>query len=259
MKIYFAHCKFTNNIGDLRCCPYYYYESYFKQFDCEIIDLSEIQQKQINKDDFIIIGGGGILNWSQFWNNCICLGLNKTKNIIIWGCGYNMLTKEIDFKPIDLSAMLLVGIRDYYHPYYNFVPCVSCKSKFFDQKFEIKRQVGVIKHFTQPYQLKQFKNFQVIKNDIWIYDVIKFIGQSQIILSDSYHALYWASLLGKKVGRLNIYNSSRFNDCFYQYPSVFNQQDILKCSKMFLTDSDLSYFRLCNDLFFNKVKRLVQK
>lgn len=42
MKIYFAHCKFTNNIGDLRCCPYYYYESYFKQFDCEIIDLSEI-------------------------------------------------------------------------------------------------------------------------------------------------------------------------------------------------------------------------
>ena len=246
-------------MGDKRCCPYYYYESYFNKYNCLIIDLAQLKKLPINSDDFVIIGGGGILNWNSFWNNCINFCLTKTKNVIIWGAGYNMLQTQINFEQVKMQDTMLVGIRDYLHPHYNFLPCVTCKSIFFNQQFKIKRQVGIVKHFNNGWKLpEQFAKYDVIVNDRWIYDIVKFIGQSEYVISDSYHALYWASLLGKKTGRLNNYYSSRFKYCMYQYTKIENEDDLWRCNKCQLTENDLQYFRSLNDLFFDKVKKILQ-
>ena len=44
--------------------------------------------------------------------------------------------------------------------------------------------------------------------------MISFIGKSNTIVTDSYHAMYWSILLGKKV--VAIPNSSKFFDFKYQ-------------------------------------------
>lgn len=261
MNIFFAHVKNTNNMGDKRCCPYYYYEQYFKNYHCPIIDLNQIKNSNINNNDFIIIGGGGILNHSKDWNDWINSAFSKTKNVIFWGCGYNTYNNKInDFESLHLEDSLLLGIRDYYHPYLKFLPCVSCKSIFFNKSYTIKRKIGIVKHYNYKIQLDDSLNkYDVIYNDAWIEDIIKFIGESEYVLSDSYHALYWATLLNKKVGRLNNYQNTRFQYCMYQYPHIDTYNKIIDCKTFSITDNDLIYFRTLNDNFFNKVKKLIQK
>lgn len=244
-------------MGDLRCCPYYYYEDYFKKYNCEVIDLSGINK--VNKDDFLIIGGGGLFNLNESWNGFINLGIEKTSNVIIWGAGFNMYNTTIDFPEIKLQKSMLLGIRDYKHPYYKFLPCVSCKSRYFDKEFQIKRTIGIVKHYLYKIDLDNSLNgFDCIYNDYWIEDIINFIGQSEFVLSDSYHVLYWATLLNKKVGRLNDYYNSRFRDCMYEYPIVNDISKLKYCKSQSLSNNDLQYFRKLNDSFFEKAKKLIE-
>ena len=46
--------------------------------------------------------------------------------------------------------------------------------------------------------------------------LVSFIGKSKTIVTDSYHAMYWSMLLGKKV--VVIPNSSKFFD--FKYPPL---------------------------------------
>ena len=45
-------------------------------------------------------------------------------------------------------------------------------------------------------------------------EIVSFIGKSSQIVTDSYHAMYWSMLLGKKVAVIP--NSSKFYDFKYQ-------------------------------------------
>ena len=218
----------------------------------------QIHEKPIKKDDFVIIGGGGILNASGKWNRQIQIAFEKTKNVIIWGSGFNSSKLNIGFQPLNLEKALLIGIRDFKHPYFNFVPCVTCKSKFFDCEYTLKRKIGIVKHHTNRLQLdSSLKGIETIENNLWIRDVITFIGESEYILSNSYHALYWATLLNKKVGRLNNGYNSRFRDCMYNYPIVTTLDQIDRCKQLQLTADDLSFFRKLNDVFWLQVKEKI--
>ena len=121
-----------------------------------------------------------------------------------------------------MDKFALVGIRDFYRNF-QFVPCVSCKSIFFDRKQKIKRQIGIVKHYGNGFRLNDsFNGVGMIFNDDKMSDIIRFINESEIILSDSYHGLFWSALAGKKVGRIRNDFNSRFEECFYQYPYIEN-------------------------------------
>ena len=257
--IYFAHVKVTSNAGDKRCCPYYYYESYFRQFNCQIVNLTSLRHIHIDKQDIIIIGGGGILDASRQWNDNIIYAMHKTKNIILWGCGYNNNGK-INFNSIPINKTLLAGIRDYQHPYLRFVPCPSCKSVFFDRIKPVNASVGIIKHYGNTFTLNDsYNGIDCILNSASMQEIVNFIHRHSIILSDSYHGLYWASLAGKKVGRLDNRNNSRFRDCFYQYPYIQYLDDADNAQAFTLTGNDLAFFRQLNDCFFLQVKSIIEK
>lgn len=260
MKIYCAHVKNTVNTGDKESSPIQYYSEYFQQFQTLEIDLSEISKADIQKEDFVIVGGGGILNSGKKWNNLINTAFQKSKKVIIWGCGFNSSKIKIDFKPIPFEKALLLGIRDYKHPHFRFVPCVSCKSRYFDIEYSIKRKIGIIKHHSRPLNIDEsLKGIDSITNQYSFEQIARFIGESECILSNSYHALYWASLLKKITGRLDSYNNTRFRDCMYRYTDVQNIHDIDKCKVLSLTANDLDYFRFLNDEFFDQVKTLIDK
>ena len=228
MKIIFAHVKRTANTGDKRSSPILYYRDFFRLFDAVEIDLFDLKNIAINPNDFVIIGGGGIINSGVKWNNLIEHAINQTGNVIFWGCGFNK--KQTDFPEMDISRALLVGIRDYYNPFFRFVPCVSCKSRYFDLQYQVKREIGIVKHHSRPLALhKSFSGIEAISNDANIAEIIRFIGESECIISNSYHALYWASLLGKKTGRLDANNNTRFNLCQYQYQTIKTIDDVQQC------------------------------
>lgn len=255
--IYFAHVKNTVNTGDKRSTPLFYYD--FKELQTAEIDLTDLTQINILPDDFIIIGGGGIIDSGNKWNQAMINAMTKTPNVIFWGCGFNY-SKPKELIKIDLEKALLSGIRDYKHHCFRFVPCVSCKSRFFDKPYQVKRKIGIIKHHSRPLTLDQsLQDIPFINNAKDIAQIIKFIGESEIILSNSYHALYWSSLLKKKTGRLDCYKNSRFNDCMYEYKAVNTINDIDGCRVQQLTTDDLSYFRWLNDEFFALVKSMIVK
>ena len=257
--IFFAHVKVTKNAGDKRCCPYYYYQSYFKQFNCQIINLTSLRHIHIQKNDIVIIGGGGILDASRQWNDNIIYAMKHTSNIILWGCGYNNNGK-VAFNPIPIHKTMLAGIRDFKHPYIRFIPCPSCKSVFFDRIKTEKEYIGIVKHYGNKLTLNDsFNGIETIWNDSPMQDIVNFIHRHSIILSDSYHGLYWASLAGKKVGRLDNRNNSRFRDCFYQYPYIQYLDDADNARSFTLTDNDLAFFRQLNDVFFLQVKSIIEK
>ena len=230
MTIYFVHVKKTINTGDKRSSPVFYYPEYFRQFDVKEIDLQELKNLVISPDDFVIVGGGGILDSGKKWNGLINLAMQQTGNVILWGCGFNTSKKQIDFPALDLSNSLLIGIRDYLHPFFRFVPCITCKSKYFDRQYTCKREIGIVKHHSRPLQLHEsFADIETISNSENIANIIRFIGESDTVISNSYHVLYWASLLHKKTGRLDPYFNSRFRDCMYQYQGIKTLNDISNC------------------------------
>ena len=127
---------------------------------------------------------------------------------------------------IDINKFGLVGTRDYSMPG-EFVPCVSCLHPIFDQKFDTKNEVGIVFHkdtLKKENITKKYQNFATSSNTTNLEDLIEFIGESENIITDSYHTMYWAMLMEKKV--ITIPNSSKFFD-FKHQPIISNFDDAL--------------------------------
>ena len=223
-----------NNTGDFYCAPYHYFDE-LNAVPVEILDYKNekdpdfIKWLDAVKYNSVIIGGGGLFNRKAFKMPLHIfekLG-KKGKKTVIWGAGHNSPHKK-DFKSglpynADLSGFGLVGLRDYSYKK-NWVPCVSCMHPAFDASYDETREIGVILHRYHsrkknlPAALQKFSR---IDNSAGIDTLVRFIGNSHTIITDSYHAMYWAMLLEKKV--LVIPNSSKFFD--FKYNPVFTTFD----------------------------------
>ena len=129
---------------------------------------------------------------------------------------------------------------------------VTCKHPAFDEKYPIKRRIGIATH--KDYQIKDF-GFDSITNDKPIEEVIRLIAESEIVISNSFHTIYWAQLLGKKVICYAPFSSRFFS---YKYkPQYLNdigklEETIEKCDSPNILDEA----RKGNDAFFEKVKTI---
>jgi len=259
-KIIFISCQ-GNNAGDVYCSPHFYYN--FNDYKIEYTNKWESVNK--TKNDIIIFGGGGIIDTNKDRNKYYKT-LEKNNFYFQWGSGSNKLNiKEIDWKPspseIDINDDILenfifVGRRDYLKNYYNnheYVPCVSCKIKLLQNNYKIKRKIGIIQHMW----LKQIKNlnYPSITMNLSNYnidEIIKFIGESEIIITGSFHGAYWAHLMQKKV-IINGSWSSKFDTLKYKPTILSNnlENDIKEC-----VVPPPEYLKECvelNDKFYNKI------
>jgi hypothetical protein len=133
------------------------------------------------------------------------------------------------FGTIDFNRFKFIGIRDYNHK--SGLPYVPCPSVFRFAYSEAEntlpvRRIGIIEHHNFP--VSGF-NYDKVNNSYNINGIIKFILQSEIIITNSYHVIYFCQLLGKNVICIN-----RFSDKFdyFEYKPVFYsgslESDILK-------------------------------
>lgn len=229
-----VHRYDPSNIGDFYCGPHHYFEQlHNKQLDIydykrDSHDLREHWIDQVS-NAALIIGGGGLLNRDAFEPQMKLfeqLAL-KGKKTVLWGVGHNSKYPQdfgrLNRYNIDTARFGLVGVRDY-GAREEWVPCVSCLHPIFDNLFSVKNEVGIIFHkktLGNPHVLQQFSSFPSTANNAVFEEVIKFIGETDTILTDSYHAMYWSIMLGKKV--MVFPNSSKFYN--FKYSPVISSFD----------------------------------
>lgn len=218
--------KDINNSGDLYSAPHHYF-SELKNSSVDIFDYKreemEIQKSFIKNicSNSLIVGGGGLLNHYGFSKQMKMFEQLATKNkkVVLWGIGHNakhFKNRRIRKYNIDISKFPLVGTRDYSMPG-TWVPCASCLNPLLDKDYPEIREMGIVFHkntLRKPAILKKFSGIPFISNSYSIESLIKFIGSSESVITDSYHAMYWGLILNKKV--VAIANSTKFFDFKYQ-------------------------------------------
>jgi hypothetical protein len=261
------------NLGDWISSPYYYFTEYFSRYTCVLHAVWTILWHEIEKDDVVIFGGGGLLDYSDPLNIVLNRLLEKCDNVIIWGPGThkfaknNVFGQESSTIPINFEKAVLCGVRDYQHPYnLPFLPCASCLHPAFSiEKTEVKieREIGTIMHGLDG-------SFRVagvpssVNNANPIGTIVNYILSSNVMLVSSYHGAYWSMLLGRKVileaSRLDIekYKYFRYPVDSYQ-GKQFDERELLRIASEIPDHSDfLAEARALNNQFFEKVKILIE-
>lgn len=254
-RLFFIHCRNSINTGDMNCTPYLYFKDIFNRASIGFFDIINVDYNELKKDDVVIFGGGGLLNNNLTWNKKINELLKKNKNVIGWGLGFNThYDQKEPEESINFKKFKLITNRDLNHPSnLPFLPCVSCMMPQLDKKYSIKRKIGIIEHKDFPIEL----NFERKSNKEKLEDIIEFIGSSEIIITNGYHAMYWSTLMGKKVILYKPF-SCRYD--YFKYPPVRysgNLEEDIKNAKAYPNAK-----KECRELtlkFFNKVKKILKK
>ncbi|WGV17380.1 hypothetical protein [Fuscovulum ytuae] len=276
-KIHFVHHLekryVAANLGDWICCPYYYFPDYFAQYTCILHSDWAVLWHEIERDDIVIFGGGGLLDNSDELNRVLNRLINCCDNVIIWGAGTHKYNKDNIFgkktatEEIHYDRAAIVGVRDYMHPSgLPYLPCVSCLNPAFltpQDSVPIKRTIGTIKSALETnFAVEGLPSF--VTNAQPIGKVAKYILSSQVILVSSYHGAYWAMLLGKKAvlpsTRLGVdkYRYFRHPVGFYDGNS-FNEDELLSiASNLPEIPSFLEESRKLNHDFFEKTRIYIE-
>jgi len=233
------------NVGDIYSSPlkYFKYNSNYK-----IIDIYNIT-KLYNSNNIIILGGGGLFGTFDEIYNIDC------KNIIVWGAGYNIhynSTASVAQVDTFLNKCMLVGLRDY-NTKYEYVPCSSCMLNGLKQKYDIRNRIVIFEHKDVPINIDGIPK---IKNNYTnISHVLEFLGSAEFIITNSYHGVYWATLLNKRV--LVIPFSSRF-DNFKHKPTICTVENYkTRMEEAISYNHSLEECRYINMNFAKKIKNLV--
>lgn len=177
----------------------------------------------VNEND-LVIDGGGLLNIAHFERQLKLFEAlsTKGKRVVLWGAGHNEIDKskfgKVHSYNVNMSKFGLVGTRDYSMSK-NWGPCVSYLHPIFDKKFEETREIGIVlegKSNKNKYLKNILNGYPLISNTTNLEEMVSFIGKSNIVVTDSYYAMYWAILLGKKTAVVP--TTSKFYD--FKYPSV---------------------------------------
>ena len=191
MRIHFQHLRDTANIGDRYCSPFDYY-------DWPGATVSDIRKDDTPDYDVGIYGGGKIFG-----------GMARYKGVRTKSTGLNIAwgVSTVQSFPISLRYMIarrrmhLVGSRDYGDRRYDYAPCVTCMAPFFDAPPAPEHDVVFYAHggktagmgITIPPHIPSLTN-----NCDSLEAALRFIASGRTVVSNSYHGVYWALLMGRK-------------------------------------------------------------
>lgn len=185
------HCA-ADNIGDQMCGPaqHLWGENSYN------LPLQPPQQNLKNA----IIGGGQIFSQlgSLLWS---IYDKSPKAKIVVWGVGVPLKGKREEFVSDISQRVALFGTRNYdRRDQFAFVPCASCLSPLFDQVEEPKHEVVFFFHRKKGAHISVPPGAPVMTNAMCApKKAINFIASGETIVTSSYHGVYWAQLLGRRV------------------------------------------------------------
>ncbi|MFT5592341.1 MAG: hypothetical protein ACI8SR_000700 [Oceanicoccus sp.] len=242
-QISFAHINKTPNVGDLMCAPYHYF--YFP--NASVYDL----KSSIPPSLAVIYGGGAI---EPVLRNDRIHDKVDARYKIAWGIG----TSRSGMK--DAGALIddldLCGRREFGRDGGEYVPCVSCMSDLFDNEYAVKHEIAFYTHAVKSkFENKDLKGMPVSPNRGDFSEIISFLASAETIVTDSFHGVYWATLLGKKV--ICIPFSSKFYG--YKFPPTYAKYSTWRSFLDTATQYDFA-LQDCRDInrnFYEKVMNLI--
>jgi hypothetical protein len=212
-SIYNLHHLGNRNIGDRACVPLTYFR-HLATPRMRLIDLSLTDARVSSlRDEFVVLGGGGLLNpWC--WYEVIQPLLDRGNKVIGWGIGHHhddvpqhayakvapsdwrtSVSRYRDSYPVE--KFWICGLRDYAQPG-EYVPCSSCMSPLFDRTYPITNDVVIYQHATlEPIAVPGLPTIPNV-GEASLAEVLAFLGSGHHVLTNSYHGLYWSILLGRK-------------------------------------------------------------
>ena len=232
------------NVGDLKSSPALYFDALGSAVAVDILGyragiLDAFAWTNVLRNARIIVGGGGLLNRQTFASSLHLLGnmAARGKKVVLWGVGDNSrdyvgLGTRVKYD-LDLDMFPLVGVRDHGQSW-RWVPCASCLAPELSESISVQREIGVVLHHSDIARNASdigriVGHFPVMHNDHESFEeLIRFIGESEYILTSSYHAMYWGILLGRKV--VVFPNSSKMFRFKYKVPagSVSDYRSLMK-------------------------------
>ena len=248
--LHYIHRIDINNVGDMYSGYYKYFYNDLKKYNLYIHDINSPEFNKISKSDSVILGGGGLINCNDIWNSNINTIINLSDNIIFWSPGFN--DKNLTTIKINFEQVNLISIRDYNHEsHLEYIPCASCMIPYIEKyKNNSIKNIGIISH--QNYPIENL-NFDYITNNSNIYSIINFIKTKSIIISNSYHAVYWATLMNKKVILYGKLHSNKFN--YFKYKPIHysgNLEKDIDNAKIYTSSLDESIYLTYK--YFQKIK-----
>lgn len=239
----FVHINKTPNVGDMMCAPYHYF--YFPSYG--VYDLKQ----DVPKSLAVIYGGGAIepsLRVDRIHDKV------EARFKIAWGIGTSRSGHK-DPGPL-IQDLDLCGRREFGREGGEYVPCVSCMSPLFDKKYTIKHELAFYTHAVKSrFDADTLNSHPVSKNRGDFETIVNFLGSAETIVTDSFHGVYWATLLGRKV--VCIPFSSKFYG--YKFPPTYAKYDDWKgvMSSTRIYDNALDDCRKINNRFYEKVMNVI--
>ena len=195
------------NVGDWFCPPFRYFP--FKP--SKIGDILD-EKFTIRQDDIVIIGGGGI-GTDFFKQHLDRIKKLNNKNLILWGAGVDVVSEKrsllskngkYEFYGNYFDFIKEIGIRVFTEPQqYRYVPCASCMSNLFFKYRDVKPNnlIGCYSHKRVPLTLSIDKKTipSLTNNGDRLEEKLIFLSDFEYIITNTYHGLYWGTLLNRKV------------------------------------------------------------
>jgi hypothetical protein len=203
--IVFKHHRETLNLGDRVCSPFDYYP------DLAAGSLALDLSRPTPECRAVIYGGGKIMG-----GLAASLGAadRAARLRVAWGVSS---VQTLPFAPHyrrAFRAMDLIGSRDWGDGRFEFAPCVTCQSPLLDRAGPPQHAVVLYLHHVRSGKdgVVRPAGIPVLDNTAGSLDeAIDFLASGETVVSNSYHGVYWALLLGRRVLCLP------FSNKFYGY------------------------------------------
>lgn len=186
------------NLGDQASTPALYvpWLSASEKLDPHEGDFSQFQAAE-QAPDLVIVGGGGqIANRVPAYDRNLHAVAASRSVAVAWGVGHNRHGDITLRYPSYLRRFALVGVRDWNSPYH-WVPCASCLHPALDHPQRPVRDAVLYEHWQIPAGIS---GLPTMKNSEPSMDrVVQFLSSGEVVVTNTYHGCYWATLLGRKV------------------------------------------------------------
>ena len=127
----------------------------------------------------------------------------------------------------------------------------------FDRDFNIEHKIVIYEHKNFP--LSGIGDlYPKITNKYPFEEIIEFLGSAEVIITNSYHGAYWATLLGRKVVILQPFSSNFFG---FHHPLLVanNIDDIKSLTELPVYPNALLEAREANLKFLEKVRSQIEQ
>ncbi len=198
MQVLNVHYLDVKNIGDRSCAPVQYFN-----FGPDVIE-ADIKKFSVEKPvDLFIIGGGTLISdKNDAWYKMFQLKQRNNTTLVYWGSGLTGNVGGFDYTKFSINKWLkqmdFVGSRDVGSKY-PWVPCASCMERSLDELKYVKPKHEVVFYENSRSAPLPIKNQPLLGNNVaTLKKALEFIASGEVVVSSSYHGVYWATLMGRK-------------------------------------------------------------